>query len=129
MFDKMNNYIRQIYAIGENNSFLHEGAFFRPGVYLSSRQLIVYGSSIELTDAELMIMKCLILAGDCYRSTEQIASYCCPANQDNGSVRVHISGINKKGAQKLPEPLVESKYGCGYRFGYAEKTADNRKNK
>ena len=121
MFDKMDDYIRQIYKIHENNCFLHEGAFFWPGVYLSEHQLIVYGSRIDLTETELMIMKCLILAGDCYRSAEQIASCCCPANQDDGNVRVHIFNINKKGAQKLPRPLVESKHGCGYRFGYIEK--------
>lgn len=120
LLDKMNAYIRRIYRIGENNCILQEGAFFYPGVYLSSRQLIVYGSIIDLTASELMIMKCLILAGDCYRSAKQIASYCCRENQNDGNIRVQIYNINRKAVQKLPRPLVETKHGYEYRFGYIE---------
>lgn len=120
LLDKMNAYICRIYKIDEKNCFLQEGAFFYSGVYLSSRQLIIYGSSIDLTESELMIMRCLILAGDCYRSAKQIASYCCRENQNDGNIRVQICNINKKAVQKLPRPLVETKHGYGYRFGYIE---------
>lgn len=118
LFQKINELMREIYGLGEHNSFLQDGAFFCPGVYLSFSQLIVYGSRIHLTDTELMIMKYLILSGNGFRSAEQIAAFCCPPDQGSGNIRVHILNINRKASRSLPEPLVESKYGSGYRFGY-----------
>ena len=112
------DYVCRKFGIEKKSSFLGEGAFFLPGVFLSSFQLIVYGSRFDLTDNESYIIRCLILSGDCYRSTKQLAEYCSLLHQTENGIRVHVCGINKKAELRLPHPLIESRRGHGYRFGY-----------
>lgn len=108
------------FGITKENSFLGEGAFFYPGVFLSSFQHIVYGSRFDLTENMSYIIRCLILSGDCYRSAKQLAAYCNPRTSNENCIRVHICEINKKAEIRLPHPLVESKHGRGYRYGYID---------
>lgn len=120
LIERLRECIAKRFELNEENSFLGEAAFFYPGVFLSSFQLIVYGSRLDLTENEFCIMRCLILSGDCYRSAKQLAAYCCMKNYNENTIRVHICAINKKGEYRLPAPLVESKHGHGYRFGYID---------
>ncbi len=123
------NVIRRRFGLNQYNSFLGECAFFYPGVYLTPFQLIVYGTRLDLTENEFYIMRCLILSGDCYRNSRQLMAYCTMGNVKETCIRVHIYGINKKGSGRLPRPLIESKHGHGYRFGYIHSPIRGREDK
>ncbi|MBE6599288.1 MAG: hypothetical protein E7638_07600 [Ruminococcaceae bacterium] len=97
-----------------------EGVFFSPGVFCSSSQIILFGTTLDLTTTERMILLCLIFSGREYRSSEHLAAYCCSDNKTNGNVRVHICSINSKASRRLPLLPVENKSLNGYRFAFAE---------
>ena len=116
---KLGKIVGQKLGITKKNSIRGIGAFFYPGVFLSAFQLIVYGTRIELTENESNIIRCLILSGNSYRSPKQLAAYCIRREVCENCIRVHICAINKKGEARLPRPLIVSKHGSGYRFGYS----------
>lgn len=125
LLEGVRQHFYRYFRLEQKDIYLGSGAFLAPGVYLSEEQLVVFGSSLELTDMELMIMKCLALSGGAFRSADQLAAYCDTSKLSNDRIRVHISNINKKAALHLPRPLVESRREKGYRFAYfAEKKGE-----
>jgi len=120
ILEGLRDFVIQRFGINERNCLPGLGAFFYPGVFMAIALLIVYGSRFTLTDNELYIIRCLILSGDCHRSSKQLAEYCLSGTKNETSIRVHICAINKKGEKRLPSPLIESKHGLGYRFGYID---------
>ncbi len=98
-----------------------EGIFCAPGVYLTRESITVYGSRMELPEAGVLVLRCLLFAGKDCRSADQLAAYCCSSdNKTSANIRVHIFNINETASARLPKPLIESVYGKGYRFGYFE---------
>ncbi len=122
LFDAIREVIRRRFDLNRYNSFFGGCAFFYPGVYLTSVGLTVYGSPVNLTEHELYVMRCLILSGNCYRTAVQLAAYCTKGKVSESCIRTHVCGINRKGSRKLPRPLIESRRGRGYRFGYIPET-------
>jgi len=116
---KIGQMLVRVYGLEQREVYPGGGIFIFPGVFLAAHQLIVYGSKVDYTATELMILKCLILSGEHYRSAEQIAAYCFEENLTEGNIRVHICNINRKAERILPNPLVVSRTGLGYRFGCA----------
>ncbi len=96
-----------------------DGIFCAPGVYVTWDAVFVYGARFELTELGLLILRCLIFSGMHYRNADQLAAYCCTSeNKNSANIRVHVSLINELASFRLPKPLIECKYGTGYRFGY-----------
>jgi len=120
IFSYINSYIVNLYSIRRERIFPGDGVFVYPGVYLSWDSLVVYGSRINLTALELMIVKCLILSGRHYRTVSQLYHYCFPkitgGKSEIESIRVHIFNINKKSVDKISRKLIESRKNYGYRF-------------